>query len=385
MRTAIHLAVAGLWRRPGRSALRIGVITIAVGLLAGVILFIGNSVRMGGERLLREVLLELKGRVTSYPKALQVAAGVGRQSGVAYSAAAATAPFASAERTAGGLTTQTSSGAVLAVPRDYPAHVDAFRMLQGSLRPGAVVLDQQMAATLQARIGDTIRLRARPNAPPRSYRVSGVALITSPDVVFQPLNPLLGPAPAQPPQNGAIMLTPTFAKTLAPQLPEISTGATGASAQPGAQTGTQWQVQAQLDRAPLASGSPSSAFAKSTQTVNRIQSNLPGRVQFVNNLSDSLNSAAGDALYAETLFLLLAVPGALIALGVAYLGALGTSESDRRDLALLRARGARPRDLLAVAGVESVVIGLIAGLVGVALGLAAVQLLVSGGVQLTFW
>jgi putative ABC transport system permease protein len=385
MRPAIQLAITGLWRRPARTALRVGVITIAVGLLAGMILFIGDSLRTASATALRQVPLDLQGPVTSYPKDLQVAAGVAKQPGVAYSAAAATAPFATAERQAGGLTTETSSGAVLAVPRDYPAHVGTLRMLQGSLRPGGVVLDQQMAATLQARIGDTIRMRARPNSPPQSYPVSGVALITSPDVVFQPLNPLLGPAPAQPPQNGAIMLTPTFAKTLGRQLPTIATGATGASAQPGAQTGTQWEVQAQLDRTPLAAGSPSRALSKATQTVNRIQSNLPGQVQFVNNLSDSLNSAASDALYGETLFLLLAVPGALIALGVAYLAALGTSESDRRDLALLRARGARPRDLLMVAGVESVLIGLVAGLAGVALGLAAVQVLVSGGVQLTFW
>ncbi len=385
MRPAIHLSVAGLWRRPGRTALRIGVITIAVGLLAGMILFIGNSLRTASATALRQVPLDLQGPVTSYPKDLQVAGDVAKQPGVSYAAATVTAPFASAERNAQGLATQTASGAVLAVPGDYVAHIHTFRMLQGGLRPGGVVLDQQMAATLQAQIGDTIRLRARPNAPPQSYVVSGVALITAPDVVFQPLNPLLGPAPAQPPQNGAIMLTSTFAKTLGRQLATIATGATGASAQPGAQTGTQWQVQAQLDRAPLATGSPSSALSKATRTVNRIQSNLPGQVQFVDNLSDSLNSAAGDALYAETLFLLLAVPGALIALGVAYLAALGTSESDRRDLALLRARGARPRDLLMVAAVESVLIGLVAGLAGVALGLAAVQLLVSGGVQLTFW
>ena len=51
-------------------------------------------------------------------------------------------------RSVGGLTTQTASGAILAVPRTYPAHVNTFRMLQGHLRPGAVVLDQQMAATL---------------------------------------------------------------------------------------------------------------------------------------------------------------------------------------------------------------------------------------------
>ena len=69
-------------------------------------------------------------------------------------------------------------------------------------------------------------------------------------------------------------------------------------------------------------------------------------MQFVDNLSDQLNTAAGDALYAETLYIMLAVPGALIALGLAYLAALGTVDRDRRDLALLRARGATRRELL---------------------------------------
>src|SRR5689334_6544918 len=123
MRPAIQLAIAGLWRRSGRTALRVGVISVAVGLLAGMILFIGNSLRTASATALRQVPLDLQGPVPSYPKDLRVAGRVATQPGVAYSAAAATAPFASAERNAGGLTTQTSSGAVLAVPRDYPARV----------------------------------------------------------------------------------------------------------------------------------------------------------------------------------------------------------------------------------------------------------------------
>ena len=383
MSPAISLALAGLRHRPARTLLRLAVITVAVALLAGMILFIGNALRSASTSALNQVPLDLQAPVTSFAKDQQAAAAVAHQPGVAYSAATATAPFASAERSAGGISTQTSQGSVLAVPGDYAAHVHTFRLLQGGLQPGGVVLDQQMAATLQAKLGDQIRVRPRPNAPPITYRVTGIGLITAPDQVFQPLNPLLGPAPAQPPQNAVIMLTGTFVHTLAPQLPTIATGASGASAQPGAQTGTQWQVQSQLDRGPLAAGSPASAYTKATQTVNRIQSAVPG-VQFVDNLSDSLNTAAGDSLYAQTLFLLLAVPGALIALGVAYLAALGTSESDRRDLALLRARGARARDLLLLAGVESVIIGLAAGIAGAAIGFAAVQLLVSGGAHLTF-
>jgi putative ABC transport system permease protein len=379
---AVSLALSGLRRRPMRTFLRLGVATVAVALLAAMILFIGNALRSASTSALSQVPLDLQAPVTSYAKDLRASAAVARQDGVSYAAAAATAPFASAERSVAGVSTETAQGSVLAVPRGYSAHVHTFRLLQGSLRPGDVVLDQQMAATLQAKLGDQVFLRPRQNAPRMAYRVSGVALITAPDQVFQPLNPLLGPAPAQPPQNAAIMLTGTFARTLAPRLPTIATGASGASAQPGAQVGTQWQVQAQLDRGPLAAGSPSRAYSRATQTVNHIQSAVPG-LQFVDNLSDSLNTAAGDALYAETLFLLLAVPGALIALGVAYLAALGTSESDRRDLALLRARGGGPSDLLKLAAVESAFLGILAGVAGSAVGLAAVQLLVSGGAHLS--
>src|SRR5437764_461191 len=79
-----------------------------------------------------------------------------------------------------------------------------------------------LAATLQARIGDQVTITPRPGARPRSFRVSGLALITSPDVVFQPLNPQLGPAPAQPPANAAILPLDTFAHTLAPELSSVT-------------------------------------------------------------------------------------------------------------------------------------------------------------------
>ena len=110
---------------------------------------------------------------------------------------------------------------------------------------------------------------------------------------------------------------------------------------------------------------------------------LTGRVLFVDNLSESLTTAAGDALYAQTLFIMLAVPGALVALGLAYLAALGTAARDRRDLVLLRTRGASRQQLLGLAVVESLALGLVAGLLGAGLSVVATSLLVQGGVGLT--
>ena len=174
----------------------------------------------------------------------------------------------------------------------------------------------------------------------------------------------------------------TFASTLGRDLRPIASGASGAAAVPGAQGGTQWQVQAQVEPSGLGS-TPGQAYTRAGQIVNRVQRSLPGQIQFVDNLSNSLNTAAGDALYAETLYIMLAVPGALVALGLAYLAALGTVDRDRRDLALLRARGATRRELVLVAVLESIAIGLIAGLIGAGVALGAVSLIVHGGVELT--
>ncbi|MGB2953134.1 MAG: ABC transporter permease, partial [Gaiellaceae bacterium] len=290
----------------------------------------------------------------------------------------ATAPFAGAVHTAAVGTIRSGAGSILAVPPGYLDHIRTFRFLRGSLRPGEIVFDQQLAATLQVQPGDTIRLTPRPGAAPRRFRVSGVALVTAPDVLFQPLNPLLGPAPAQPPADIAILPLQTFARTLAPTLPTITSATPGTAAVPGAQNGVQWQVQAQVDSHAL-SGSPAHAFARANQIRNAVERSLPGQVVFVDNLSDSLNSATGDALYAETLYIMLAVPGALVALALAYLAALGTVERDRRDLALLRARGASRGSLLFLAAAESVAIGLVAGALGTGAALLAVRLEGSGG------
>ena len=116
--------------------------------------------------------------------------------------------------------------------------------------------------------------------------------MTAPDLLFQPLNPLLGPAPAQPPVDVAIMPLATFARTLAPSLPTITSAGSGAAAVPGAARGTQWQVDAQVDPQALG-GSPAHALHRADQIRNAVERTLPGQVVFVDNLSDSLSSAAG--------------------------------------------------------------------------------------------
>src|SRR4051812_34173219 len=237
------MAAAGLARSPGRTLMRVVVLAVAAALLGAMLLFVGSSLKTMSAGAVRSVPLDWQGPVTSYKQDLEVAHRVGGQSGVAQAAPAATAPFAGAQTAGGRAVTSAGSGSVLAVPPGYDKHFQTFRYLQGTLKSGQVVLDQQLAATLRARIGGTVRLKPTARSPAQAYRVSGVAVVSHPDVLFQPLNPALGPAPAQPPANVAILPLDTFAKTYAPQLRTLTPASVGSNAQPGAQTGVQWQGQ----------------------------------------------------------------------------------------------------------------------------------------------
>jgi putative ABC transport system permease protein len=378
----LRLGIARLRRGPAQTATQALVLALAVALLGAMVLFIGHSLRTMTASATHSVPLDLQGPVGDYGQARALAKGIAAQPDVAQASPVATAPFAGvAHRGAAGVTSA-GAGAVLAVPPGYLHRIDTFRFLRGGLRPGEIVLDQQLAATLRARVGDSVSLRLGGRSPPRAFRVGGVALVTAPDVLFQPLNPVAGPAPAQPPANIAILPVATFAGSIAPRLPSLGSANAGSAAVPGTLSGVQWQVQAQLGRAGLG-GTPSEALKRAGQIRNSLERSFPGRIRFVDNLSEGLETASGDALYAEALFIMLAVPGALLALGLAYLAALGTVDRDRRELALLRARGASRRQLLAMAASESSIVGLLAGLLGAGLSFASVALLIEGSVGLT--
>jgi putative ABC transport system permease protein len=378
MRAGLALVRASIRNAPGRAALRILILAVAASLVGAMLVFVSGSLRTMTRAAVATVPVDLQAPVPSATAATDVARTLGGQQDVLGAVQAATAPFAAAGHQAPVGAIRTGRGAILAVGPSYTRVFPTVRLLHGSLRPGSIVLDQQLAATLQARVGDTVSLLPRPGAPPVRFPVSGVALVQSPDVLFQPLEPLLGPAPAQPPANVAVMPMSTFAHRFAPLLPRASQGQ-GPSTVPGAATGTQWQVAVQLDPSAL-HGDPSQASATASAIRGRLERTAPG-VRFVDNLSDALTTAAGDALYAETLFIMLAVPGALVALGVVYLAALGTADRDRRDAALLLARGARRRDLAVLALVEGLVLGVVGGALGAAASFAAVSRLVRGGVQ----
>ncbi|MDX6589246.1 MAG: putative transport system permease protein, partial [Solirubrobacterales bacterium] len=184
MSAALQLGLARLRRRPGQTLTQALVLAAAVALLGAMILFIGHSLRTMTASATRSVPLDLQGPVADYGKARTLAAKISKRPEMAQASAVATAPFAGVSHRGAAGITDAGAGAVLAVPPDYLEHIEAFRFLRGGLRPGRIVLDQQLAATLRARVGDTVRLRLG-GGQKQTFTVGGVALVTAPDVLFQ--------------------------------------------------------------------------------------------------------------------------------------------------------------------------------------------------------
>ena len=303
----------GSCARPGARCCASSCSRLAVALLGAMLLFVGHSLRTMTASAVRSVPLDWQGPVGSVRAGRSAsAAGVARQPGVAQASAdrdravrrRATPPAPTRHD-------QRRQRRRARRPARLPARTSRP---SGSCRAAharaSVVLDQQMAATLQAQIGDRSP-QATPRAPAAPLPVSGVALVTAPDVLFQPLNPLLGPAPAQPPANVAIMPIDTFARQLRADAAVDHAGQRRQrAAVPGAQDGVQWQVQAQLDPAALSAAARAQALQRARRR-RATASSAPCPARSSSSTTSPTSSTPPPATRStrETLYIMLAVPG----------------------------------------------------------------------------
>ncbi|NJC72007.1 ABC transporter permease [Planosporangium thailandense] len=110
---------------------------------------------------------------------------------------------------------------------------------------------------------------------------------------------------------------------------------------------------------------PAQALRWSNGLRRVLERQSPGAVVVADNAADALTSAKEDATNAKILFLLLGLPGALVAAGVGLAAASALVEAHRREEALLQLRGATSGQLARFTAAQ----GVLAGVIGAALGL----------------
>ncbi|MEP6637885.1 MAG: FtsX-like permease family protein [Chloroflexota bacterium] len=107
------------------------------------------------------------------------------------------------------------------------------------------------------------------------------------------------------------------------------------------------------------------------QRVLARRANAP--VVVADNAAEALIASQDDATNAKILFLLLGIPGVLVAGALGLAGASTLVEAHRRDSALLRLRGATSGQMLRLAAAHAVLAGVIGSVIGLLIATVAVS------------
>lgn len=250
--------------------------------------------------------------------------------------------------TSNGTTQTTGPGQVLGLPagytRSFPATV---RLLLGT--DHGVLLAQQTAANLHATVGSSVSI-GRAGLPAARVRVDGIVDLPQADSLFQKVGAPSGAQPQAPPDNVVLLAEPAWHA--------VFDGLRRARPDQ-----VRFQVHARLDH--HLPHDPATAFTRVTGAARHLEVGLSGSALVGDNLAATLDAARSDALYAQLLFLLLGLPGSVLAGLLTHAVAASASARRRREFALLRARGASVATLQRLAAVEAGAVAAVGSVVGI--------------------
>ena len=339
-------------RRAGRLAAAAAGVAVAVALLASLGAFLTASKSSMTQRAAASVVIDWQVEVQPGTSSATVLAATKAAPGVTRALPVSFGQTPGLSATTGGSTQTTGAGVVLGLPAGYTAAFPGeIRPLTGSSQ--GVLLAQQTAANLHVRPGDTVNV-ARPGLPPVALTVGGVVDLPQADSLFQKVGAPPQSQPVAPPDNVILLPQALYQQVYGPV----------AVARPDVA-----RTQIHVARSHDLPADPAVSYTAVTSAAHNLEATLAGGGLVGDNLGAALGGARKDALYAQILFLFLGLPGAVLA-GVltAAIASAGATRR-RREQALLRTRGTSIRQVIWLAAVESLIVGIVGGVVG--LGVAA--------------
>lgn len=249
----------------------------------------------------------------------------------------------------------TASGVVVGLRRSYR---HAFPMMIRTLigEPDGVLLSQQTAANLHARVGDTVEI-VLSGAPPVTARIDGVVDLPFADSFFQ----TIGAAVAQPAPPDNVLI-----------VPDLTWQRWFASQRRNSPRSVRTQLHVRITH--VLPSDPVQALTAVTTMARDVELKTAGAAAIGDNLAAQLSSTREDAYYARILFLFLGLPGALLAAFLALAVVGSGDERRRREAALLRLRGAAAATVRGLAVVDAVVVAVLGSIGALASTLAAILL-----------
>lgn len=243
-----------------------------------------------------------------------------------------------------------------------------IRLRTGSWRPDAAVVSAEVADALAIAVGDTVTLDL-PDGSRIRLPVSGTADFSRARTLFSS-------------RRGGDL--ETFQYT--PMSLAVGSGLFADRIQPAYERALRIrndfktppirEIDLTLDREAL-DADPQTALTQTKTVADAVMQVAPYQDDYLlDNISNTLSVAVADSAAAKRLFVFLGVPGALLAAMLSAYAGNVLAETQRREHAVLRIRGASRRQLLRILALHTTVITAAGSVVGLAVGyLATRQLL----------
>ena len=247
----------------------------------------------------------------------------------------------------------------------YQAHYPSIKILSGATRPGGVLISAETARALKVGEGDVVTLTLPAHAKALSLPVSGITDLSGARPLFESREASRLERFAYVPYT-IVIGHDVYAAQVAPAF-EAAVAARDSTIN----SLPLEELDILLDRASLNSD-PESAVAQTRDVAAAVQGVAPEQDYLIDNISNTLQVAKGDASIAKRMFVFLGLPGAILAaILTAYAGTL-LAGAQRRESAILRVRGANRRHLLYLLALRTIALAGIGSLLGTALGFVSV-------------
>jgi putative ABC transport system permease protein len=140
------------------------------------------------------------------------------------------------------------------------------------------------------------------------------------------------------------------------------------------------QIHVKIDRSLLPSD-PTLAALRAESLRREVERQFSGQLKAVDNLSGAFKNAKADVLSAKILFIFLGLPGVALAAYLAKFAAELFADAQRREISLLRTRGATPIQVTAIIAFTSVFLAIGGSILGLFFGLLTLLVSASGQVS----
>ncbi|MCX5970782.1 MAG: FtsX-like permease family protein [Coprothermobacterota bacterium] len=336
-------------------------LALAVGLFAGILFFVDATTYRMTTLALAPVKLDLVAHATRPD--VDVASTIPTlttQRGILAAEPVAAADFTTAMKVGG---VQTSpAGRVFAISPSYLKTFDILQISEGQFDPHGVMVSEAMAIAQNLKVGDSLQITFAGVDKPVVLPITGIVNLDNADALFATTTEAENAIVA----DTAFMDFNWFQSHLQTPLTAIAANPP-ANLTPGAIMFDP-QVHIKIDRALLPSD-PTLAALHADSLRRQVERQFPGQLKAVDNLSGALLSAKGDVLAAKILLIFLGLPGVALAAYLSKFAAELFAESQRREISLLRTRGAAPAQIAGIVAASSVLLAIGGSALGLVVGL----------------